>query len=370
VAATVCIVADTLGYPTGAGHLWAYLNWALGLRSIGCEVIWMEPGEHAADDGALAGLAERLGAFGIDKICLAGDVPDGAEVDARLVTLEQASGADLLLNLSYAVSAALLARFPRSALLDIDPGLSQTWFADGDIPLGAYDVYMTIGEGVAAGTAAVPDCGVRWLYTPPCASLEAWSNAPPPAGGAYTTLAHWWEGGTLVQGGEVIDNSKRAGFLPYLGVPRAAGVSMELAISVEDLEDDAELLRRHGWSFADPARAAGTPERYRAFIERSRGEFSCAKPAYVRLRTGWISDRTVCYLATGRPAIVQDTGPCRMLDEAQGAGIFRFRDPAGAAAALAQVEQDYARQCALARQLAEEAFDARRAAGRLLELCL
>jgi glycosyltransferase involved in cell wall biosynthesis len=202
-------------------------------------------------------------------------------------------------------------------------------------------------------------------------ALVFWTQAPAPDGGAYTTLAHWWSGHKGVfPDGRAFDNSKRAAFLPYVSVPASAGVDVELAVDVDELEDDAAVLCNNGWLLADPFEAAGTPERYRSYIRRSRGEFSCARPAYVALASGWISDRTVCYLASARPAVVQDTGPCGLLEDAEGQGIFRFRDPEGAAAALAAVDGEHARQCSLARSLAEEKFDARRSAARLLELSL
>jgi len=368
---SVWIAADTLGYRGGAGHLWAYLNWALGLQRIGCDVVWMEPCRDGRDEAALQALAELLDDFGLGRICLfSADGGSPASGQRPTVAVEEAESADLLLNLAYDVPERLLARFARSALLDIDPGMTQTWVAAGDLRLAPHDVYLTTGEGVAAGTAPVPDCGVRWLYAQPCVAVDVWTAAPPPPGGAYTTVTHWWGDSFVMPDGQVIDNGKRAGFLTYLTLPRSAGVKLDLAVAADDLEDDAQLLREHGWSFTDPLAAAGTPERYRAYIGGSRGEFSCAKPAYVALSTGWISDRTVCYLASGRPAVVQDTGPCGLLDEAEGQGVFRFSDPDGAAAALAAVEQDHPRQCALARSVAEECFDARRSAARVLELCL
>jgi hypothetical protein len=369
---SVWIAADTLGYRAGAGHLWAYLNWALGLQHVGCDIVWMEPCRDGRDEDALQTLAERLHDFGLERICLfSADGGNPTAGSRATVAVEEAEGADLLLNLAYEVPRPLLARFARSALLDIDPGMTQTWVAAGDVELAPHDVYLTTGEGVAMGTAPVPDCAVRWLYVPPCVSVDVWTAAPPPAYGAYTTITHWWGDGSFVMpDGQVIDNTKRSAFLRYLTVPRRAAVEVDLAVAADDLEDDAELLAKHGWSFTDPLAAAGTPELYRSYIARSRGEFSCAKPAYVALSTGWISDRTVCYLASGRPAVVQDTGPCGLLDDAQGQGVFRFSDPDGAAAALAAVEQDHPRQCALARSVAEEYFDARRSAARLLELCL
>jgi hypothetical protein len=372
MARTVCIASDMLGYPTGAGLLWAYLNWALGFQALGCEVVWMEPYREPSGLSALGILAERLNSFGLRRICLfteEGADPPGAP--ASVVPVEEAADADLLLDIAYGLPPQLLARFRRSVLLDIDPGQTQTWIAAGDIELAPYDIYLTIGEGIAAGTALVPDCGVRWVYAPPCVAVDTWSARPAPEGGAYTTVTHWWgEGSFVMPDGSVIENTKRSSFLPYLPVARKAGVKIALAVAADDLEDDAQVLERHGWSVTDPVQAAGTPERYVDYIRRSRGEFSCAKPAYVTLATGWIADRTLCYLASGRPVILQDTGPCRLLDDAEGQGVFRFRDPAGAAAALIATERDHPRQCAMARTLAEEYFDARKSAARVLELSL
>jgi len=369
---SVCIAADTLDYPTGGGHLWAYLNWALGLRSLGCDVIWMEGWTDGGAPALVEMLTTRLAAFGLDRVCLFSDDGTSPQLDrAALVPVEQAASADLLLNLGYEMPRALLSRFARSALLDIDPGMTQTWFAEEEFDLGPHDIYLTTGEGVARGRLPVADCGVRWLYVPPCVSGEAWGVAPAPAAGAYTTVTLWWAGGEFeLPDGELIDNTKRAGLLPYLALPELAGTQLELAVTDDDLSDDAALLRAHGWRLVDPVQAAGTPERYRSYIARSRGEFSCAKPAYVALCSGWISDRTVCYLATGRPAIVQYTGPCQALGDAEGEGVFRFDTPARAVAALKAAERDYPRQCALARALAEERFEARVSAARVLELCL
>jgi hypothetical protein len=368
---SVWIAADTLGYPSGAGHLWQFLNWALGLKAGGCEVTWLEPCGEDVDPGAVELLRGRLAGYGLRRICVVDDHGDDRAAADGSVGVEEAGGADLLLNLAYHLPPRLVDRFRTSALLDTDPGMAQTWFAHGDIELGRYDRYLTIGEGIASGRSPVPDCGVGWLYAPPCVALDGWTAASPPTDGAYTTITHWWGDSSFVMpDGEVIDNTKRSSFLPYLPAARRADVTIELAVAPDDLEDDAQLLRDHGWSVSDPAGVAATPSGYRAYIERSRGEFSCAKPAYVALDTGWISDRTVCYLATGRPVILQHTGPCRLLDEAEGEGVFRFRDPVQAVAALRAVERDHAGHCARARALAEQGFDAARSAGRLLELSL
>jgi hypothetical protein len=101
---------------------------------------------------------------------------------------------------------------------------------------------------------------------------------------------------------------------------------------------------------------AGSPQRYRAYLRSSRGEFSCAKPSCSYFQNAWISDRTVCYLACGKPAVVADTGASSYLPD--GEGLFRFRTTEQAVEALAAANRDYRRHCRAARDLAETYFDA------------
>src|SRR5437867_10352945 len=128
------------------------------------------------------------------------------------------------------------------------------------------------------------------------------------------------------------------------------------------------MLERKGWRLREAWDVTATPEAYRAYVQRSRGEFSCAKPAYVSLDTAWVSDRTLCYLASGKPAVVQHTGPSRWLPS--GEGLFRFRNMDEAAGALAAAEADYDRHCRSARALVEEYCDGRRVVEHVLERAL
>src|SRR5207253_506127 len=134
--------------------------------------------------------------------------------------------------------------------------------------------------------------------------------------------------------------------------------------------DDAGRMarRKRGWGVRDAEEVASTPGDYQRYVQASQGEFSCAKPSCVRLQNAWVSDRTLCYLASGKPAVVQHTGPSRFLPDA--AGMFRFRDLAEAVRGLETAAADHDRQAALARALAEEHFDARKVAGSLLERAL
>jgi hypothetical protein len=370
----VCLAANTIGYPEGGGHLWVYLNWALGLRANGCEVVWLEGVWPGSPDvpALLAGLTSRLERYGLaDRVALfsvTGE-PLPHDVATRCLDVDAAGDADLLLNLAYEIPAAIVKRFRRSALLDIDPGLLQIWMSAGDVAIAPHDVYFTIGETVGQPGRHVPDVGLQWHYTPPCVALDWWPVHPPGDDGAFTTVLHWYSDEWIDDGNGRYRNDKRSGFLPFLDVPQYTGVPLELAVYLgPDEDDDRALLEAAGWRVRASTDAAATPWDYQQYVQRSLGEFSCAKPSCIRLQNAWISDRTLCYLASAKPAVVQHTGPSRFLPDA--AGLFRFHDVGGAVRALEAVIADYPRQSRLARALAEEHFDAANVVRRVLEQAL
>jgi hypothetical protein len=368
---TVCLFANTIGYPSGGGHLWVYLNWALGLRALGCRVVWMEgvavkPGAPAhVAQGMVAGMKERLARYGlVDTLALwpwRGE-PLPPAVARDCLDLDGAREADMLLNFEYCLPAEVVGRFRRSALVDIDPGLLQTWIRDGSIRPARHDIYFTTGENV-------PDVGLRWQYTPPCVALDWWPPCPAAADAPFTTVSQWWAEEWVTDGGATYKNDKRAGFLPFLDLPGRTAQPLELALCLGDGDaDDEEALRRHGWRVRDSFTVTATPWDYQRYVQGSRGEFSCSKPSTVRLQNAWVSDRTLCYLASGKPAVVRHTGPSRHLPDR--AGLFRFRTLGEAARCLDEAAADYERQGRLARALAEEHFDARRVAAAVLERTL
>jgi hypothetical protein len=373
---TVCLApANTMAYPKGGGHLWVYLHWALGLRALGCRVIWLEvldPGKPLEmTKRNVEALRERLDRYGLAE-SLALFSADGAplprDLAVRVLDLEAAAEADLLVNLWHSLPASVVRRFRRSALIDTDPGLLQAWITAGTVHVAPHDLYFTIGETVGTPAARFPDCGLRWIYTPPPVFLPEWPAIPLRGAAPYTTVAHWW-GGTFEFNGVTYSNEKRVAFLEYLDLPTRTSAKLELALCLaEYYEEYRRLMEPKGWRLREAWEVSSTPEDYRTYIRLSRGEWSCAKPATVALETAWVSDRTLCYLASGRPAIVQHTGPSRILPDAE--GLFRFRSLDEAARALAAAEADYARHCRLARGLVEEHFDARRVVGRVLERAL
>ena len=372
----VCLFhAGTLSYPNGGGYLWIYLNWALGFRALGCEVIWLEGvGRKASADSVrqqVAMLKSRLEPYGLGEslaLCSWDGEPLPAETTAGCMTLDEAAQADLLWNQRYGAPAAIVGRFRRTALVDIDPGLLQIWMSKGWVQAARHDVYFTISEAVAAARPSIPRTGLEWHHVPPCVSLEVWSPHKSPPGAPFTTLTHWYAGGGSANSEEAYADDKRSGFLPFMELPRRTRQPLELALDVAADPIIRASLSDLGWRVRDAYEVAATPWDFQSYVQNSLGEFSCAKPSYVRHETAWISDRTVCYLASGKPAVVQATGPISYLSGA--AGIHRFDDVEQAAKLLENVAANYERECTAARLLAEDFFDAKKAARKVLECAL
>jgi hypothetical protein len=372
----VCLLVNTLSYPEGGGQQWVYLNWALGLRALGCEVIWLERvaldrPAHEVHAGIID-LKSRLDRYGLAEgvaLCTYTGEPLPSSIAQECLDFEEAVETDLLLNLAYGITPELVRCFRRTALLDIDPGYLQLWMSNGQTNIPPHDVYFTIGETVGQPGARFPDAGLKWQYTPPCVALDWWPPRQAEANAPFTTVTHWTMNRWMKDSGGVYRDDKRTGFMPFLDLPGNTAQPLELALVLGGNQPDEQVALEHrGWRLRDAYEVASTPWDYQTYIQKSFGEFSCAKPTYVRLETAWMSDRTICYLASGKPAIVQYTGASRFLPDS--AGLFRFRDMQEATRSLEKVVTDYQRQCRLARALAEEHFDARKVAGRVLERAL
>jgi len=374
MAVKVAICAATLDHPKSGGHQWVYLNWALGLREVGCEVLWLEgvtPGvspqklnEHVET------LQLHLDRYGLSKTVALYSKSWTLEPMPRvslpgLVNLESTFDADLLLDLAYQVPPQLVSHFKRSALVDIDPGLTQMWLTTGQIKIAPHDVYFTTGETVGKPTALFPDCGLKWHYIPPAIFLPEWSVTKANGDAPFSTVTGWWNG-WVEFGAESYSNTKRDGFLPFLQLPKYSGQPLELSMpEAMGVPEEEQALSQQGWQIKDSFVTSSTPWDYQRYIQNSRGEFSCARPSCVRLQNAWISDRTVCYLGSGKPAIVQNTGPSGFLPDH--AGLFRFQTIEQAVRCFETVAADYKRHCRLARALTEEYFNATKVAKRVLE---
>jgi hypothetical protein len=375
-----------LGYlvrgPLG-GLAWHHLQYALGLARLGHEVHFLEdsddfescydPEKNAMGTDPSYGL--RFAARAFDAVGL-GD--RWAFHDAHMSRwLGPAAGrvgdvgaaADLLLNLS-AVNPVRwwLARVPARALIDTDPAFTQVshltdpWARER---ARQHTAFVSFGENIGRPGCTVPDDGFPWRPTRQPVVLDAWPVTPGPAGGKFTTVMQWDSYTTEEYAGRRY-GMKSASFEPYFDLPARAGAAFELAVGSPSAPRDR--LRRHGWEVRNPLGPTRDPWTYQRYLQESRCEFSVAKHGYVVSRSGWFSERSACYLASGRPVVVQDTGFSDWLPT--GAGVLAFTTPEEAVAAIEDVNRRYDFHCRAAREIAEEYFDAARVLPRLLELAL
>ena len=357
------------GDPGQGGASWAVLQYVAGLRSLGHDVVLVEPvpPDRLDPSGEVARYFDRLPLLDGGAALLA----SGTERTLGLPFEELvrfASEADLLINVSGMLrEERLLAPIGVRAFLDLDPGFNQVWHETGeDMGIDRHTHWVSVGQSLGHDDCPIPTCGRRWIPTLPPIALEHWPVAEgTPGREAFTTVGHWRSYGSIEYGG--IHYGQRAHSLRELiELPRLAGSRFQPALGIHpDETADLKALRDNGWELLDPLAVAGTPEAYAEFIRGSKAELSIAKSGYVASRGGWFSDRSACYLASGRPVVAQDTGFGDFLPT--GEGLLAFDDTASAAAAVAAVEGDLERHARAARSLAEEHFDARKVLPSLLK---
>lgn len=358
-----------------AGHFWVYVQYADALRRIGCDVWWLEELPAQPDPGAdqvrIATLLDRLRPFGMaEQVILfraAGDGDEPTYLTGSAAAAERVfRDADLLLNFHYELPTSVLVRFRRTALVDIDPGLLQLWWANDQLHVHRHDVYFSIGEHLPG----VPgEEGTGWVHTSPAVSLDLWPYRYDPACSTYTTISSWSSESYVLLDGRMFDTNKRVAYLQHAELPRRTDQPLEIATAIHEEEvRDRRLMDSHGWRVREAGEVAADPWRYQGYIQASRGEFGFAKPAYVLLGNAWVSDRTACYLASGKPAVVEHTGPSAFLPE--GPGLLRFSGMDQAVAALDDVEAHYEKHCRAAREIAETFFSAADVVTRMLDHAL
>ncbi len=364
----------------GAGNTWAFLQYVLGLRRLGFETYYVEhiDGQHCIDDDwKPAPFATSANAryfrdvmeqFGVleHAALLEGDGPGHVGLP-RAAVERLARHTDLFINMSGRFHiAAVLGAVRRRLYLDLDPGFSQIWQEQYgvDMNLPGHDVYVTVGLNLRAPACPLPTCGIQWQTTLPPVVLSEWSSTHP-AGDAYTTVADW-RGYSPVEWRGVWYGQKAEEFVRIIELPRRVSARLELCLAIHPDEPDRIRLEDHGWHLVSPRQHCATPDTYRRYIQRSRGEFTVVKHGYSAGRTGWFSDRSACYLAAGRPVIMQETGISTYVQT--GVGLITFSDVDGAAAALEAVEGGYARHAAAAADFAHTHLDSDRVLTRLLAI--
>jgi hypothetical protein len=399
---SVVIVSGPLANKVrNGGHTWERLSWAVGLRRLGFDAYFVEqiaPEACVDAAGKVTGFEESINAewfravtrwFGFGEravlVCGGGERCIGATWP-RL--LEIAEDAALLVNIGGHITLApLLERVRCKAYVDVDPGFTQFWQADPGtrFEFGGHDFYFTIGENIGTPGCPIPTGGLRWRPTRQPVVLADWPVAsvgqaalPVRDAGAdrqgclshdarFTTIASWRGGFGPVQFGGRTYGLKVHEFRKVLPLPgRVAAAAFEIALDIHPGDaKDLAALREHGWRIVEPRAVAASPAAFRDYVQGSGAEFSVAQGIYVDTNSGWFSDRTVRYLASGKPVLVQDTGFRQQLPT--GEGLVSFRTLEEAVAGAERIVGDYDAHCRAARQIAEEHFDSDRVLRRFME---
>lgn len=368
-ALKILLAGAFAGTPWQGGATSAVFQYFEGLTELGHDVLLVEQ----VKEGALApgGEAERY----VRSLSLRNDrfallEASGARtIGASFEALRRFAGeADMLLNLSGVLrEQRLLEAIELRAYLDLDPCFTQLWHLQGhDVGLDLHTHFVTVGAAPGTNGSLTPSCGRDWIAMLPPVSLAHWPLAlGSPTRDAFTSVGHWRSYGAIEHEG--VHYGQRAHSLRRLiDLPRRSDVRFQLALGIHrDERTDIEALAASGWELVDPALVASTPARYREFVRSSKAEICVAKSGYVVSRSGWLSDRSVCYLASGRPVLAQDTGFAQRLPT--GDGLLRFDTAEEAAAGAAEIEAHLQRHERAARALAEEHFDARKVLRSLLD---
>lgn len=347
--------------PFNGGNAWTRLSFVLGLRRLGYDVLFVEQIDRPTQ-AAREFFEACCRSFAVDAVLLtSGSVP--AELQ------ERADDATLLLNIGGQLTRGSVKRAPRvKVFLDDDPGYTQFWHAAGLLGdrLAGHDFAFTYGQNIGRPGCAIPLAGIDWRATRPPVVLSEWPAAPLGERGRLTTVASWRGGYGRLEANGQLYGQKAHEFRKLAELPERVPQRCEIALAIDPADEgDAELLRLHAWELVDPREVAGEACAYRRYIQGSGGELSAAQGIYVETDSGWFSDRTVCYLASGKPALVQETGFGRSLPV--GEGLLSFRTLDEAVDGALRIDSDYEGHAQAARAVAERYFDSDIVLGRLLE---
>ena len=379
-----CLRILVLGYlvrgPMG-GMAWHHLQYLMGLRDLGHDVWFLEdsgdteyccydPTRDVTDQDPTYGLKFAADCFervGLRDFWAYHDAhsrrwhgPAAARIRGII------SGADLLINLSCSHAARpWFDDVPVRILVDTDPLFTQIRNLTNPARQALarkHNRFFTFAGNIGAASCKIPDDGFPWKATRQPIVLHAWPNTPPPPDSRLSTVMQWDSYEPLEYMGRRY-GMKSDAFSSYLDMPARCKAPLELAVGGGSAP--RALLREKGWRLHNPNEIAADPWRYQKFIRDSLGEFTVAKEGYVTSRSGWFSERSAAYLASGRPVVSQDSGFTNWLPT--GEGLLAFNTPEEAQAACDEVFNHHEAHGAAARALAEEYFDSRKVLSSLLE---
>ena len=269
-----------------------------------------------------------------------------------------ARSADVLINISgMLVDEELTGGIPRRVYLDLDPAFNQLWHSSQacDMRFGGHTHFVTIGLAIGQAECPVPTCDLSWITTLQPIVLAFWPVAQRITHDALTTVGNWRSYGSIAHQGTFY-GQKAHSLRRFITLPTLTDEKFTLALAIHpDEQKDLTAMAENGWRLRDPADVARTPEDYQRFIQGSKAEFGIAKSGYVTSRCGWFSDRSLCYLASGRPVLAEETGFSDFIPV--GDGLFAFETIEEILAAIGELRADYARHARAARDIAEALFN-------------
>ena len=365
------VVLHFVGQMPLAGIAWQAMHYVLGLERLGYEAWYVEDhGANPYDPRAnsvvmdctydVAYVRHMMESYGLgDRWAYWDAINDVWHGLPREAVHRLYREADALINLC---GAARLRdehmACPRRIMIDTDPVYEQIKYAEADPAarayLDAHTHFFTYGENVGGPGWIVPLCGIPWRGTRPPVVIEEWPTDEE-SPDCFSTIATWEnKGKNIAFGGETYLWSKHMNFLRFLDLPKRLKQCFNMAMLPPTPEIEAQVAGA-GWRLVDPRPISASMESYAAFIAGSRGEFTVAKDIYVRPNSGWFSDRSVCYLAAGRPVVTMRTGFSRFYPV--GDGLFEYSDSEEAAAAIETINGDYRHHSRAARMMAAEYFN-------------
>ncbi|MGH2773557.1 MAG: glycosyltransferase [Actinomycetota bacterium] len=365
---TAVVAGAIAGKQGNGGEAWVRLSWIRAFERLGFRVYFAEQVETPTA-GQIAYFSEIVDDFGLTgRACLI-DPTTGKTTGMALEEMRDAAGsAEFLVNISGNLGyPPVFDRFGLRIYVDLDPGFTQYWHRQGLLGEGLerHHIHLTVGSNVGGAQCPIPTGGIRWRPIRQPVVLEDWPFMPSPSLGRMTTI-----GSLRGPFGPVTDNGAVLGLKihemrKFAGMASEVDPVLELAMHIDPADErDRLLLEEGGWRLVAPGKVAGDPGRFREYIQGSDGEFSVAQGIYVDTASGWFSDRSVRYLASGKPVLVQDTGVGENLPV--GDGLLVFSDEREAKAGLAKIADRYQEHCRAARAIAEDFFEAGRVAGDVL----
>jgi hypothetical protein len=367
--------------PGQGGHTWVFLQYLLGLRRLGWDVLLLdrlEP-EMCVDEEGRPSTLESSVNLAYTRRALAGfeceesyallfDAGRSVVGSTRERVMAHVRDSEAFINvMGYVDDAEVLGAARHKVFFDIDPGFSHMWQDLGWARLfDGYDAHVTVAGNIGREGCAIPTCGLEWIPTLQPIVLEHWPAQPAPDLLCFSSVGAWRGPYAPIEYHGRTYGLRVHEFRRFVELPKRTGEHFEIALDIHSAEErDRASLEENGWHLVDPADVAGDPWRYRAYVAASAAELMIAKNMYVDTHSGWFSDRSACYLASGRPVVAQDTGLDGLLPRDR--GLLLFSTIEEAEDAVANVASDYARHAHAARALAEECFDSDRVLGALLE---